>query len=418
MDPRNLSIVFTPNLFDFDETQSNINAMALFRICPNILELLIFKRLAEKRETESIERSVTLTAVKSRERRVTIHTCNSNNDDTITTDFVRSTYSNSGKRNISPPKKFKFPDKVPVPGKLDDITKTLSKRIRRKSSVPLEVTRSRKYMHPLVWTPIEDDPDIAFVQQIYVETLCDGRIKVRPFGPDSSKVASTVFDKGISLPRVDEEELSQDVNDLIHLGDLSPVVVLFHLRKRFKTNLIYTRIGPTLIALNPYQCLNIYTAEILNQYRQDLSKSLPPHVFEIAREAYTKLLEGKDQSIIISGDSGAGKTESAKKCLSYLTEVSQKSAYTIEQKVSLTIPLTESFGNAKTVMNDNSSRFGKFCSILFDKTGKLSAVQISSYLLEKTRVVSQSADERNFHIFYQFLAGCDDDMKEKYFQSN
>ncbi|DAZ92418.1 TPA: hypothetical protein N0F65_000202 [Lagenidium giganteum] len=231
--------------------------------------------------------------------------------------------------------------------------------------------------------------------------------------------------------------------DILQMSDLSEKSLLENLRRRYEKDLIYTYVGPILIAINPYKPLDaIYNEEQTTAYFGKTMGTLPPHVFALADHAYTQLIQGgavnpANQSIIISGESGAGKTETTKIIMQYLARATsyrrshspsaghhgashhhtEQDGHTalgkLEERVLESNPLLESFGNAKTHRNDNSSRFGKFIEIQFDHHGKIVGAEIMNFLLEKTRIVSQSIGERNYHVFYQLLAGADDVLREK-----
>ncbi|XP_048478545.1 unconventional myosin-Va [Plutella xylostella] len=196
-------------------------------------------------------------------------------------------------------------------------------------------------------------------------------------------------------------------NDLTSLSYLHEPAVLHNLRVRFcDRNAIYTYCGIVLVAINPYCDLQIYGDETIMAYRGQAMGDLDPHIFAVSEEAYTKLeRERRDQSIIVSGESGAGKTVSAKYAMRYFAAVGGNATEThVEKKVLASNPIMEAIGNAKTTRNDNSSRFGKFIEIHFDSQYRISGASMRTYLLEKSRVVYQSAGERNYHIFYQLCA--------------
>ncbi|XP_045464309.1 unconventional myosin IC [Harmonia axyridis] len=189
-----------------------------------------------------------------------------------------------------------------------------------------------------------------------------------------------------------------------------------NLKKRFKENLIYTYIGHVLISVNPYKELNIYGPNNIKAYNGKHFFEVPPHVFAIADTAYRSLKEDYiDQCILISGESGAGKTEASKKILQYIAEVENSNdVKRVKNKLMESTLLLEAFGNAKTNRNDNSSRFGKYMDIIFNFEGKPVGGNVLSYLLEKSRIISQHTGERNFHIFYQLLASATDEDLENY----
>eukprot|EP00004_Rigifila_ramosa_P022001 TRINITY_DN5934_c0_g1_i2.p1 TRINITY_DN5934_c0_g1~~TRINITY_DN5934_c0_g1_i2.p1 ORF type:complete len:872 (+),score=211.89 TRINITY_DN5934_c0_g1_i2:323-2617(+) len=195
--------------------------------------------------------------------------------------------------------------------------------------------------------------------------------------------------------------------------------VLHHITHRYAGNEIYTYCGKVLVAMNPFRVIpKLYDTETLRRYHGAAFGSLPAHVFAISEHAYFSLMSGRgNQSVVVSGESGAGKTESTKLLLKYLAEVASVSRTaaaapttathsSLTHKILQTNPLLEAFGNAKTVNNDNSSRFGKYIQVFFDLESQLIVgATISTYLLEKSRVVGVAQSERGFHIFYQLLSG-------------
>ncbi|KAF4121742.1 myosin I [Geosmithia morbida] len=199
------------------------------------------------------------------------------------------------------------------------------------------------------------------------------------------------------------------VSDLTLLSKVSNEAINENLKKRFEGAEIYTYIGHVLVSVNPFRDLGIYTDQVLDSYRGKNRLEMPPHVFAIAESAYYNMKAYNDnQCVIISGESGAGKTEAAKRIMQYIANVSGSGSGDIQQikdMVLATNPLLESFGNAKTLRNNNSSRFGKYLQIYFNGQGEPVGADINNYLLEKSRVVGQIANERNFHIFYQFTKG-------------
>ncbi|CAL4075619.1 unnamed protein product, partial [Meganyctiphanes norvegica] len=205
----------------------------------------------------------------------------------------------------------------------------------------------------------------------------------------------------------------QGVEDMISLGDLHEAGILRNLLIRYIDNLIYTYTGSILVAVNPYQILPIYTVDQIKLYRGKKIGELPPHIFAIGDSCYNNMRRFKqDQCIVISGESGAGKTESTKLILQYLAAISGKHSW-IEQQILEANPILEAFGNAKTIRNDNSSRFGKYIEIHFTNEGVIEGASIEQYLLEKSRLVGQGADERNYHVFYCMLAGMTREEKQK-----
>ncbi|EPQ08295.1 Myosin-VIIa [Myotis brandtii] len=203
------------------------------------------------------------------------------------------------------------------------------------------------------------------------------------------------------------------VEDMIRLGDLNEAGILRNLLIRYRDHLIYTYTGSILVAVNPYQLLSIYSPEHIRQYTNKKIGEMPPHIFAIADNCYFNMKRNsRDQCCIISGESGAGKTESTKLILQFLAAISGQHSW-IEQQVLEATPILEAFGNAKTIRNDNSSRFGKYIDIHFNKRGAIEGAKIEQYLLEKSRVCRQAPDERNYHVFYCMLEGMGEDQRKK-----
>ncbi|XP_023023718.1 myosin heavy chain isoform X33 [Leptinotarsa decemlineata] len=220
-------------------------------------------------------------------------------------------------------------------------------------------------------------------------------------------------------------EKCEDMSNLTYLNDAS---VLHNLKQRYYAKLIYTYSGLFCVAINPYKRFPVYTNRCAKLYRGKRRNEVPPHIFAISDGAYVNMLTNhENQSMLITGESGAGKTENTKKVIAYFATVgaSTKKATddsvkkgNLEDQVVQTNPVLEAFGNAKTVRNDNSSRFGKFIRIHFGPTGKLAGADIETYLLEKARVISQQSLERSYHIFYQIMSGAVAGVKDKCLLSN
>jgi myosin I len=208
------------------------------------------------------------------------------------------------------------------------------------------------------------------------------------------------------------------VSDLTLISKISNEAINDNLKKRFENAEIYTYIGHVLVSVNPFRDLGIYTEAVLDSYRGKNRLEMPPHVFAIAESAYYNMKGYKEnQCIIISGESGAGKTEAAKRIMQYIANVSggtDSSIQQIKEMVLATNPLLESFGNAKTLRNNNSSRFGKYLEIQFNDRGEPVGANINNYLLEKSRVVGQIKNERNFHIFYQFSKAASQKYRQEF----
>merc|ERR1719398_137755 len=225
-------------------------------------------------------------------------------------------------------------------------------------------------------------------------------------------------------PKYDKQE---DMADLTCLNEAS---VLHNIKERYYSGLIYTYSGLFCVVVNPYKRLPIYTEKIIEIYKGKKRHEVPPHVFAITDIAYRSMLQDReDQSILCTGESGAGKTENTKKVIQYLAYVAASKPKTnshapasnegglsfgeLEQQLLKANPILEAFGNAKTVKNDNSSRFGKFIRINFDASGYIAGANIETYLLEKARIIRQAPDERTFHIFYQLLMGASSELKSQ-----
>ncbi|KAI4886741.1 hypothetical protein NFI96_015752 [Prochilodus magdalenae] len=195
-------------------------------------------------------------------------------------------------------------------------------------------------------------------------------------------------------------------DDLVNLEVLDEETIITHLQKRYGELQIYTYVGDILIALNPFQGLSIYSPQFSKLYHGAKRSDNPPHIFATADAAYQGMVTFcKDQCIIISGESGAGKTESAHLIVQHLTFLGKANNRTLREKILQVNPLVEAFGNACTAINDNSSRFGKYLEMKFTPTGAVMGAKISEYLLEKSRVIKQATGEKNFHIFYYIYAG-------------
>ncbi|KAL6426892.1 hypothetical protein ACFW04_009267 [Cataglyphis niger] len=221
-------------------------------------------------------------------------------------------------------------------------------------------------------------------------------------------------------------EKAEDMADLTYLNEAA---VLHNLKQRYYAKLIYTYSGLFCVAINPYKRFPVYTQRCAKLYRGKRRNEVPPHIFAISDGAYVNMLtNSENQSMLITGESGAGKTENTKKVIAYFATVgastkkekeeTDKKKGSLEDQVVQTNPVLEAFGNAKTVRNDNSSRFGKFIRIHFGPSGKLAGADIETYLLEKARVISQQSLERSYHIFYQMMSGSVKGLKDMCLLSN
>uniref|UniRef100_A0A3Q2ZND0 Unconventional myosin-Va n=1 Tax=Hippocampus comes TaxID=109280 RepID=A0A3Q2ZND0_HIPCM len=224
---------------------------------------------------------------------------------------------------------------------------------------------------------------------------------------DGKNLEHKLDPKTKNLPYLRNPDILVGENDLTALSYLHEPAVLHNLKVRFiDSKLIYTYCGIVLVAINPYETLPIYGTDIINAYSGQNMGDMDPHIFAVAEEAYKQMArDERNQSIIVSGESGAGKTVSAKYAMRYFATVSgSASEANVEEKVLASNPIMEAIGNAKTTRNDNSSRFGKYIEIGFDNRYRIIGANMRTYLLEKSRVVFQADEERNYHIFYQLCA--------------
>ncbi|XP_013864338.1 myosin-9 isoform X2 [Austrofundulus limnaeus] len=208
------------------------------------------------------------------------------------------------------------------------------------------------------------------------------------------------------------------VEDMAELTCLNEASVLHNLKERYYSGLIYTYSGLFCVVINPYKNLPIYSEEIVEMYKGKKRHEMPPHIYAITDTSYRSMMQDReDQSILCTGESGAGKTENTKKVIQYLAHVAsshktKKDQGELEKQLLQANPILEAFGNAKTVKNDNSSRFGKFIRINFDVNGYIVGANIETYLLEKSRAIRQAKEERTFHIFYYLLTGAGERLRK------
>ncbi|XP_077972837.1 unconventional myosin-VI-like isoform X3 [Styela clava] len=257
----------------------------------------------------------------------------------------------------------------------------------------------------VVWAP---HPEHGFM----LGTITDighSTITVQPFSKNEKPTSapySQVFPS--------EPDNNKEMDDNCALMYLNEATLLHNLRVRYKKDKIYTYVANILIAVNPYKEIKkMYDADSIKNYRGKSLGVMPPHCYAIADKAYRDMKVNKlSQSMIVSGESGAGKTENTKFVLKYLAD-SYGSGEQIDKRIVQANPLLEAFGNAKTVRNNNSSRFGKFVEIHFDEKNKVVGGFVSHYLLEKSRIVLQNSKERNYHIFYRLCCGAPQDIQEK-----
>ncbi|GAA0170129.1 actin binding motor protein [Lithospermum erythrorhizon] len=258
----------------------------------------------------------------------------------------------------------------------------------------------------LVWV---EDQDVAWIDGEVLEVKGDD-VKVL------CTSGKTVVVKSARVYAKDAEAPPCGVDDMTKLAYLHEPGVLQNLRSRYDINEIYTYTGSILIAVNPFTRLpHLYDSHMMAQYKGATFGELSPHPFAVADAAYRLMInDGVSQSILVSGESGAGKTESTKQLMRYLAYMGGRAVSegrSVEQKVLESNPVLEAFGNAKTVRNNNSSRFGKFVEIQFDQNGRISGAAIRTYLLERSRVCQVSDPERNYHCFYMLCAAPAEDLK-------
>uniref|UniRef100_A0A672LXD2 Myosin-9 n=1 Tax=Sinocyclocheilus grahami TaxID=75366 RepID=A0A672LXD2_SINGR len=270
----------------------------------------------------------------------------------------------------------------------------------------------------LVWVPSErlgfeaSSVKEEHGDEVVVE-LADSGKKVRVNKDDIQKMNPPKFSK---------------VEDMAELTCLNEASVLHNLKERYYSGLIYTYSGLFCVVINPYKNLPIYSEEIVDMYKGKKRHEMPPHIYAITDTAYRSMMQDReDQSILCTGESGAGKTENTKKVIQYLAHVASShktkkdqvrrnlstSAGELEKQLLQANPILEAFGNAKTVKNDNSSRFGKFIRINFDVNGYIVGANIETYLLEKSRAIRQAKEERTFHMFYYMLTGAGDKLRSE-----
>uniref|UniRef100_A0AC11BTV6 Myosin heavy chain 14 n=1 Tax=Ovis aries TaxID=9940 RepID=A0AC11BTV6_SHEEP len=255
---------------------------------------------------------------------------------------------------------------------------------------------------------------------------------LRHEGDEEAEVELAESGRRLRLPRDQIQRMNppkfSKAEDMAELTCLNEASVLHNLRERYYSGLIYTYSGLFCVVINPYKQLPIYTEAIVEMYRGKKRHEVPPHVYAVTEGAYRSMLQDReDQSILCTGESGAGKTENTKKVIQYLAHVASSpkgrkepgvpasagavSYGELERQLLQANPVLEAFGNAKTVKNDNSSRFGKFIRINFDVAGYIVGANIETYLLEKSRAIRQAKDECSFHIFYQLLGGAGEQLK-------
>ncbi|KAL9537353.1 hypothetical protein MBANPS3_011851 [Mucor bainieri] len=273
-------------------------------------------------------------------------------------------------------------------------------------------------LQKLAWIEQRDAEEEAFTRVRVLKELSEDVVLVEH--EDHSQEQQVPKDQVYMMnpPKFDHVE---DMAELLYMHE--PAVV-HNLTQRYKRNDIYTYSGMFLVAVNPYRNLPIYSTEIIRHYRKKRRGEVPPHIYAIADHAFYDMLHDKEnQSILITGESGAGKTENTKIVIQYLASIAGNGSNgfvgtdlltrksTLETQILQANPILEAFGNAQTIRNNNSSRFGKFIRIAFNRNGDIRGAFIDWYLLETSRVHSQTLEERNYHIFYQLLNAADQDLK-------
>lgn len=279
----------------------------------------------------------------------------------------------------------------------------------------METSSSEAREAQRIWVPHDE---LVWKQAVLLQKIGEDKAEVRLVGDEGMEHADDGLVQVVSIRNVSRMagELSDQampmcnsfdakgVDDMCTLNHLHEPAVLRNLELRFKQTMPYTYTGQICIAVNPYQWLDLYGTHLYQQYLTCPRDSLPPHPFALSAASYLDMKRSQvDQSILVSGESGAGKTETVKIMMNHLASVSGggERGTDVIDKVLKSNPLLESFGNAKTKRNDNSSRFGKFAQLQFDSFGSLVGARCETYLLEKSRVVGQATGERNYHIFYQ-----------------
>ncbi|EPB90564.1 myosin ATPase [Mucor circinelloides 1006PhL] len=279
------------------------------------------------------------------------------------------------------------------------------------------------------WFP---DEELGWVSASVVSKQVDAKSAKISFQDDMDAEKQHVFEASItdiesnkvSLPPLRNPPKMENTDDLTNLSYLNEPSVLNTIKTRYEEKNIYTYSGIVLIAANPFARVPLYEPEIIQKYSGSRRGDLEPHLFAIAEDAYRCMIrDNKNQTIIVSGESGAGKTVSAKYIMRYFATADDQEAFgkqakgenmtEVEEQILATNPIMEAFGNAKTTRNDNSSRFGKYIEIQFDKQRNIVGAKIKTYLLERSRLIFQPETERNYHVFYQLCAGASETERQE-----
>ena len=268
-----------------------------------------------------------------------------------------------------------------------------------------------------VWIKKDDDDDLHILA--WVTSKENGQVVLErehlPAGAPKSMSRRIAMDQAAfdKLAKASAHDVANDsllCKDLVALEDPSEPTMLHILRDRYEKDCIFTAIGPVLIAVNPYKSVSSCKAATLSKLARMPEEELPAHAFAIANAAYDGLVDsspGEPQSVLVSGESGAGKTETTKLLVACLAMVSSSSGAVVEAALESGL-LLEAFGNARTVYNNNSSRFGKWCAVHFDERGRMASCRMQAFLLEQSRIVRPAKGERNYHIFYHMLKGANE----------
>ncbi|KAK9965781.1 hypothetical protein ABG768_004852 [Culter alburnus] len=260
------------------------------------------------------------------------------------------------------------------------------------------------------WTVYQDD------EHAHIIPVHNGRGPWESEDPTQNMLEERLNSTQVMMPGSSQAVEVDEVEDLAQLEEVCESSVLLNLKKRFHRDSIYTYIGNMLLSINPFKPLNIYTEDLRQQYQGKEKHNNPPHIYAIADAAFCQSQNTTQENcIIISGQSGSGKTEAAKLIVHYLSSMYQGRNDKLRQPMDV-LPILESFGNAKTILNNNSSRFGKYLHIHI-RHGVVVGTSLSKYLLEKSRIVFQAKEERNYHVFYELLAGMNEwDKQDLYLQ--
>ncbi|KAL1921574.1 uncharacterized protein VTP21DRAFT_11290 [Calcarisporiella thermophila] len=272
----------------------------------------------------------------------------------------------------------------------------------------------------LVWLPRDGEVEDWIAGEVLEKKVIHDRIRIVVMDErgEESIIETHKDSLDKSLPPLRNPPHLNAVDDLTQLTHLNEPSVIYTIQNRYSNKIIYTYSGIVLIAVNPFEHIDLYGPEMIRTYSSAERNHLEPHLFAIAEEAFRCMIrEQRNQTIIVSGESGAGKTMSAKFIMRYFASASgrrmdeetgsseKRGAAGVEEQILATNPIMEAFGNAKTTRNDNSSRFGKYIKIQFDDRANIIGAKLDTYLLERSRLVYQPDTERNYHIFYQLCAG-------------